>query len=123
MRQGQLDELAVRLQHEGDARGPLVPGRFVEDVAEGVGQPPRPLGFEDCSGVGDLSLQRKGRADLPVGLDLGVEPIAPGKGAVGQRFPKFLRRGLDIGDVDELGLRVCPGTSNGITEFSEHEAD
>jgi len=21
------------------------------------------------------------------------------------------------------GLRVCPGTSNGITEFSEHEAD
>jgi hypothetical protein len=20
-------------------------------------------------------------------------------------------------------LRVCPGTSNGITEFSEHEAD
>jgi DnaK suppressor protein len=23
---------------------------------------------------------------------------------------------------DEI-LRVCPGTSNGITEFSEHEAD
>ena len=22
-----------------------------------------------------------------------------------------------------LALRVCPGTSNGITEFSEHEAD
>jgi hypothetical protein len=23
----------------------------------------------------------------------------------------------------ETSLRVCPGTSNGITEFSEHEAD
>ena len=23
----------------------------------------------------------------------------------------------------KLSLRVCPGTSNGITEFSEHEAD
>ena len=25
--------------------------------------------------------------------------------------------------ASELGLRVCPGTSSGITKFSEHEAD
>ena len=41
--------------------------------------------------------------------------IADGKSLA---TPKAVKAGTDI-----KSLRVCPGTSNGITEFSEHEAD
>jgi hypothetical protein len=31
--------------------------------------------------------------------------------------------GRSISDLRRRSLRVCPGTSSGITKFSEHEAD
>jgi hypothetical protein len=43
MGQGQLDEFTPRLKPEGDARGMFFQGSLVQDMVEGVGQPPRPV--------------------------------------------------------------------------------
>ena len=39
------------------------------------------------------------------------------------RPPLFMIGRDDRGNWVVQDLRVCPGTSNGITKFSEHEAD
>jgi hypothetical protein len=56
MGQGQLDELAMRLEHEGDARGAFLLGCFVQDMMEGVGQTQRRIGLEHFADVGGLAL-------------------------------------------------------------------
>src|SRR5271166_1180437 len=69
-------------------------------------------------GVGSRRRSSSQAIDLPHdgGVNLGrlftptSSPSAPGRPGGRLRTPNFL-------------LRVCPGTSNGITEFSEHEAD
>jgi hypothetical protein len=40
------------------------------------------------------------------------------------RVDYAIKKGEDeITALEDLGLRVCPKTSGGITKFSEHEAD
>jgi hypothetical protein len=79
------------------------------------------------------SVQRE-RADMALGCAILAMPGVPLVWAVGWIFmhnptePPILVIEAIIAFNLALalffgGLRVCPGTSNGITEFSEHEAD
>ena len=74
-------ERAERFDREDDARDRLAAQLLVFLVLEAVGQPPRRIGFEDLAGIGGLAVQhqREGRADLPVGRDLGAEPVVLGE--------------------------------------------
>jgi hypothetical protein len=82
MGQRELDEFAVGLDGEGDARGPLV-AKFLRCIRPRVAQAPRRIGFDNHAGVGHLAapFERHRRADLPVGNDPGAPPVSLGERA------------------------------------------
>src|ERR1700733_1827332 len=119
---GQLDQLAERLDVEGDLGAafggePLsylvadvVGGRPLRgEAVPGVGEPPVRIGFQhDLLGVGDRDpvlddLQGHHRSGLPVCVPRDI-PVAPGEGGGGQPLPEALRGGLDVSGVDEVRL-------------------
>jgi branched-chain amino acid transport system substrate-binding protein len=80
-------------------------------------------GIHDLSG--GLDLYGKPMADA---LILAAEEINAAGGLLGKQIKlvtkdpqSSMQQYAQI--AQEMALRVCPGTSNGIAEFSEHEAD
>src|SRR5579859_946720 len=105
VRHSQLDDLAARLDVEGDARGALAARALLHHVPA-IGELSRWIRDEHLAFDGALAVlgEMKRRSRLPVRRGAVAEPVAFGEVAVGQRMPQFLGRRLDIGGVDEFRL-------------------
>ena len=102
----QLHHAVPLFDHIGNARGLLFLHVLVEDRNPAVGQPARRIRFQNHALVLDLAAALHGhaRTGLPVGGERAVHPVAAGEVPVGQGMPELLRRGLDVGGVDEFRL-------------------